>query len=218
MSAIAVASIAGSLIASEASKSSANKAADAQRQAGQAGIDESRRQFDAIRALLEPYVSAGNKSITSQGDLIGLNGPEAQQNAINGLMTGPQMSALVKSGEESILQNASATGGLRGGNVQAALAQFRPQMLSQLIQQQYQNLGGLTSIGQNAAAGVGNAGMATSSQISDLLQQMGAASAGQYMAQGKSNAQMWNAVGKGIGTYLGSQSNTGSNTQETPAW
>jgi hypothetical protein len=62
-------------------------------------------------------------------------------------------------------QTPRATGGLRGGNVQAALGQFQPQLLAQLIDQQYSRLGGLTSIGQNAAAGVGNAGMSTGNSI-----------------------------------------------------
>lgn len=213
-----MASVAVGLISNDASRSASNKAADAQKQAAQIGVEENRRQFDAIRALLEPYVTTGNKALTSQGDLMGLNGQEAQQAAITNLQNSAQFGDLARQGESAILQNASATGGLRGGNVQAALAQFRPQLLAQLIQQQYQNLGGLTSIGQNAAAGVGNAGMATSSQISGLLQQMGAASAGAYLAQGKADSQMWNTVGKGIGTYLGNRNNNNTSSNSEFDW
>jgi hypothetical protein len=109
------------------------------------------------------------------------------------------MKAYMEQGENAILQNASATGGLRGGNVQAALAKFRPQLLNQLIQQRFQNLGGITSIGQNAAAGTGNAGMNSANQITNLLQQQGAAQAGAALASGNAQAQAWGGVGQSIG-------------------
>ena len=101
------------------------------------------------------------------------------------------------------MQNASATGGLRGGNTQAALAQFRPQLLNQLINQRYQNLAGMTALGQNAAAGTGNAGMQTASNISNLYQQTGAAQAGAALAQGQASANMWNGVTGAIGQVAG---------------
>ena len=83
-----------------------------------------------------------------------------------------------------MLQNASATGGLRGGNVQGALAQFRPQLLNQLIEQQYSRLGGLTSLGQASAAGQATAGMQTGTNIANLLGQQGQALAGGAMGKG----------------------------------
>lgn len=171
----------------------ANQAADAakdasqtQAQAAQLGIDEQKRQFDALQAVLAPYVNAGTGSLSAQQNLLGLNGASAQQDAISGIKASPQYQALAQAGQDSILQNASATGGLRGGNTQAALGQFQPQLLSQLIQQQYSNLGGLTSLGQNSAAGVGNAGLQTGSNVAQLLQQQGAATAGGQIAQGNS--------------------------------
>ena len=103
---------------------------------------------------------------------------------------------MLQQGNDNILSNASATGGLRGGNTQAALGQFAPALLSQLLQQQYANLGGLTSIGQSSAAGVGNAGMQTGSNIAQLLQQQGAATAGGQIAQGGVGAS-------GLGSLLG---------------
>ena len=112
------------------------------------------------------------------------------------------MQALTQQGENALLQNASATGGLRGGNLEAALAKFRPQMLSQLIQSQYTNLGGLTSIGQNAAAGVGNAGQNTGNAITNLLQQQGAAQAGSALASGQANAGLASGIGS-TATMLG---------------
>lgn len=159
------------------------QASQAQQQSAQAGIDEQRRQFDAIQKLLQPYSEAGTGALAQQQALLGMGTPEAQQQAITALQNSPQFQALQQQGETAILQNAAATGGLRGGNVQAALAQFRPALLSGLIEQQYNRLGGLTAIGQNAAAGVGNAGMSTGSNIATLLGRQGQAQAGGILGQ-----------------------------------
>jgi hypothetical protein len=164
-------------------RESVEDASQAQQQAAQGGIDEQRRQFDAIQKLLNPYVEAGTSALGGQQALLGLGAPGSQQQAIAALQGSPQFQALQQQGENAILQNASATGGLRGGNVQGALAQFRPALLSGLIDQQYSRLGGLTSIGQNAAAGVGNAGMSTGANISNLLGRQGQAQAGGILGQ-----------------------------------
>lgn len=171
--------VVGSYLGGRASK----KAASAQSGAAALGIDEQRRQFDSLQALLRPYTNAGIPALSGQQDLLGLRGYRNQQGAIQGIAGGPQMQALIKQGEDAILQNASATGGLRGGNVQGALAQFRPQLLNQLIDQQYNRLGGIVSIGQNAAAGVGNAGMQTGDNVANLFAQQGAAQAGGILGQ-----------------------------------
>lgn len=91
-----------------------------------------------------------------------------------------------------MLQQASATGGLRGGNIQAALAQFRPQMLAQAIEEQYGRLGGMTALGQRSAAGVGGAGMESAGQIAGLLGQQGAARAGGTLGRASPFAQLFN--------------------------
>lgn len=196
-------SIIGGLLSSDAQGDAADTAAGAQTYAAELGIAEQRRQFDAVRELLKPYSEAGIGALTGQQDLLGLNGAGPQQAAYGALETSPAFTSLTKTGENAILQNASATGGLRGGNVQGALAQFRPALLAQLIDSQFKNLGGLTSIGQNAAAGVGNAGMNTGNQVTALLQQQGAAQAGAALANGRAQANAFGAVGGGLGLFAG---------------
>lgn len=195
--------VVGGVISSDAQRRAGNTASDAQQRAAEAGTAENSRQFNAIRELLAPYVNAGTGALTAQQDLIGLNGGGAQGAAIKALEGSPQFSALTRAGEEAILANASATGGLRGGNVQGALAQFRPQVLAQLIEQQYGRLGGLTSLGQNAAAGVGNAGLSTGNSNAALLQQLGAAQAGGALSQGRATSGLVNGIVGGIGSYFG---------------
>jgi hypothetical protein len=148
------------------------------------GITEQQRQFDKLVELMAPYVTGGQGAFSQQQALIGLQGPESQQQAISGIEQSPIMQALTRQGENSILQNASATGGLRGGNVQASLSQFRPQLLNSLIEQQYGRLGGLSTLGQAAASGQASQGMQSASNIANLLSNQGAALAGGQLALG----------------------------------
>lgn len=203
MSGIATAVVAGSVItgvmSSNAQQDAAASAAGAQTAASEASIAEQRRQFDAVQELLKPYVTAGQGAIEGQQGLLGLAGPEAQQQAIAALEAGPQFQSMMKQGENAILQNASATGGLRGGNVQATLAQFRPQLLSQLIESQFSKLGTVSGLGQASAAGQAAAAQQTGANIGNALTQQGQAAAGAALASGQAQAQMWGNIGSSIG-------------------
>jgi hypothetical protein len=189
----------GSLLSAGVQSSAARKGAAAQTASAQAGIEEQRRQFDAVRELLAPFVTGGTTAFGQQMALTGAAGADAQRAALQAIEQGPEFAALARQGESAILQSAAATGGLRGGNVQGALAQFRPQILSGLIEQQYSRLGGLASAGQNAAAGVGTAGMQTGQNISSLLAQQGAARAGSALASGKAFGDLLGSAGMAIG-------------------
>jgi hypothetical protein len=198
------AAIGGAIEGSQASSS----ASQAQQGAAQAGIDEQRRQFAEIQKLLAPYVQAGQGAIggfqpfqqagaqafEQQRALAGLGGTAAQQAAINQIEQNPLFQSQIRQGEEALLQRASATGGLRGGNIQAALAQFRPQMLQQAIEQQYGRLGGIAGTGlgvteqlyrggQASAAGQASQAGTLGSNVANLLAQQGAAQAGGIMGQ-----------------------------------
>lgn len=204
MSGIATAIVAGSVItgamSSSAQEDAAESAAGAQTAASEASISEQRRQFDAVQKLLSPYSQAGEQAIAGQQGLLGLAGPEAQQQAIAGIEGSPQFASMMRQGENAILQNASATGGLRGGNVQATLAQFRPQLLSQLIESQFGKLGAISGLGQASAAGQAAAAQQTGANIGNALTQQGQAAAGAALAQGQASAQMWGNINDSIGS------------------
>lgn len=191
--------VGAAVVGGVASSMSAKKAAGAQTDAANAGIAAENQRFEETKKILAPYVEVGNKSITAQGDIAGLNGPEAQAAATKAIEDSPQFAALKQQGEEGILQNASATGGLRGGNTQGALAQYRPQLLAGLIDQQYARLSGLTQIGQASAAGVGSAGIQNGRDQAILLGEIGAANAGKYLAYGKAVSDVSNSVVKAYG-------------------
>lgn len=191
--------IVGGLMEGEA----AEDASSTQAASAEAGIAERRRQFDKLQELLKPYVEAGLPAMQAQKAMLGLTTPEEQQAQIAQVESSPMFQALTKQGEEALLAKASATGGLRGGNIQAALAQFRPQMLAQQIQDRYSKLGGFTEMGQQSAAGVGTAGMNTGEGIATLLQQQGAALSGGQIGQAKAYSSLLNIPGEVIGFNKG---------------
>jgi hypothetical protein len=187
----------------------ASEAAGIQAGASQAGIEEQRRQFDALQALLKPYVEAGTPALEQQQALLGLQGPEAEQAAIERIRGGETFQALARQGEEALLQRASATGGLRGGNIQGALAQFRPALLSQAIEQQYGRLGGMTQLGQRSAAGVGASGMESGTNVANLLAQQGAARAGGELGEAKAYSGLFNLPAQVLGFQYGAGGKAG---------
>jgi hypothetical protein len=180
----------GSVAQGAIGANAAKKAGRAQADASALGVAETRAAREELARRLEPYAAAGGPALQAQMAALGLSGPESQAAFIAQQEASPMFQALARQGEEAMMQNASATGGLRGGNFQGALAQFRPQLLNQFLEQQYNRLGGMTSLGQQSAAGVGTAGMQSASQISDLLAQAGAARAGSALGVG----QAWGNV------------------------
>ena len=197
------------LIGSSMQSSAAGQAAGIQSGAAEAGIAEQRRQFDALQSLLKPYTEAGLPALEQQQSFLGLRGPEAERAAIERISGGERFKALTEQGEGALLQRASATGGLRGGNVQAALAQFRPQLLSNLIEEQYGRLGGLTSMGQRSAAGVGAAGTETGVNVANLLGQQGAAQAGGEIGQARAYGNLFNLPAQMLGFQYGAGGRAG---------
>lgn len=179
-----------SLIGGAMQSSAAKSAGAAQERAAMMGVEEQRAAREEMRRLLEPYVAAGGPALQAQMASLGLRGPEEQAAFVQQQEQSPIFQALARQGEEAMLQQASATGGLRGGNVQGALAQFRPALLNQFLTQQYERLGGMTALGQRSAAGVGAAGQETAGAIGNLLGEMGAAQAGAKLG----SAQAWGNV------------------------
>ena len=84
MSAIAIATVStvGGIAGSYMAGQSAEDAARMQAGSAEQGIAEQRRQFDAVQTLMKPYVQSGESAVGAQGDLAGLNGPDAQRAAI----------------------------------------------------------------------------------------------------------------------------------------
>lgn len=198
--AIVGSTIVTSYLSSQAQQDAAQTAADASTKATDTSTAEIRRQFDAVQSLMKPYVDKGYVSLDSQADLLGMNGQDKQRAAIQSIQDSPEMAALTQQGEAGILANASATGGLRGGDVQSALGQFRPALLSQLIGERFNKLGQITQYGQASAAGTASAATTAGGQISGAIMNNGGVQANAALASGAAQAGMYNSIGNSLGT------------------
>jgi hypothetical protein len=204
------AAVVGTVVAAGASaysasqqKKAASRATDAQSAAAYAQMDQQQAQFDRIRELLQPWVNQGTNANAALGNLLGTNGNGAQQESISALQQSPLYTSQLQAGQNAILQNASATGGLRGGNAQAALGKYAPALLASTIQNQVQNLGGLSAQGLSAAGGTATGLQNLSNANSQALGNIGQAQAGNALAIGNANAQFGNSIGSIGGALAG---------------
>lgn len=159
------------------------------------GIAETRRQFDVTRADYQPYLTAGTSALGNILALTGLGGGDEQTAALAALEKSPGFQSIVRNGEEAVLQNASATGGIRGGNTIRGLADFRSDAFADQIRQQLASLGGIAGMGMGATDSVSGFGAQASGNVVNLLGQQGAARAGNHLLRGGINAANWNNAG-----------------------
>lgn len=75
-----------------------------------------------------------------------------QQALIDQAQASPFYQTMMEQGQDAVLRNAGATGGLRSGNANAALAQNSQSVLNNLVQQQLSGLQGMAGIGTNTNA------------------------------------------------------------------
>lgn len=136
---------------------------------------------------------------------------QLQQMEIERLSNDPLLQERIAQGEQAIQENAlataSATGGLRGGNVQRLMAdrmaQFRPQMIQQRINEEMAMLMGMQNMGMGVNQALGAAGTQMGANIGNLTMAGAGAQAQGALAQGAAQANMIGGIGGAIGGVLG---------------
>lgn len=202
----------------------AKQASDAQVAAAQQGIgaitdQNALNQTNIQQALagLQPFLQAGQKASGAEGDLVGLNGNDPQAAAIAALQASPLYQSLMQNGQNTILANGSATGGLRTGTMQHNLASFGSDTLAQVIQNQLANLGGISGQGLSAAGtganttlGGAQLGANAAGNIATLFGDQGAAQAGGILGKLAGHLQQTGGVVSGLEQVLGNLNFSGS--------
>lgn len=233
---LAVIALAGASLGSAAIGANASQNA-AQTQAGAAAGANANTMamFQQEQANLQPWLtSGGNANAALQnwmgigpGGTINQNAPGMQQFNPSMLPNDPSYQWQLQQGQNAILNNASAMGGVFSGNTASALQNYTQGLASTDYQNalnnfnNYQNsiysrLGGISSTGANAAGGVAGLGATASGQISNNMIGAGnALAAGQV---GSANA-ITGALGSGVNNYLAynaMQSSSNPNTSYVP--
>ncbi|WP_155635590.1 DNA transfer protein p32 [Burkholderia territorii] len=181
----AVAGLAGSAMQAGAASDAASAQADAANNA--AGLQW--QQFQQMQKNLQPYMNLGTNNIQGMQDqLAKLGGMQFSFNPTEAqLEQTPGYQFTLQQGLKNT-NNALAAKGLNLSGAQAkGLSQYTTGLADQTFQQQYQNalqqfatnygvntdqfnrLSGLVGLGENAAAGVGNAGLQTASNAGNIL-------------------------------------------------
>lgn len=188
-----VAGAAASVVSGAMGSKASSKAAKAQQASALAGQESQERMFERSLELQEPYRQAGYDALPQ---LQGLSTQQGRADALQGYYAGPEFQQLQAQSEEQQLRNAAATGGLRGGGNQAALATIAPQLGQQYLSNQYNQLTGLANLGMGAASQGAQGAMGLGQNISVLQQQSGQAQAANSLAQGN----IWGNVASDIGS------------------
>ncbi len=198
MSGIATAVVAGAVISGVVASKSADKAAKAQTKAADTGIAEQQRQFDITQEQFQPFQEAGVAALGQQQALLGLSGQEEQQAAFAGLEESAGQKFLRARAQKNLLQNASAIGGLGGGNVRSALVQQGVGFAQQDLENQFSRLGQVSGQGQAATTSVGQFGQQASGNIANLQTQAGRATAQGIQQQNQAFQQSFGSALTGV--------------------
>lgn len=177
--------------ASVYSAGQAGKAGQEQAAAANAAIEEQKRQFGVVQNNLAPYMAAGGSALTDlQSRLPFLTSPIQMDEAT--LQQTPGYQFNMSQGLRAAQNQLTASGLGRSGAAVKAADRFATGLADNTYQTQfnlentnrtntYNRLLGLTQVGQNAAAGVSSAGLATGQGVSNSLIQGGNAQAAGIM-------------------------------------
>jgi hypothetical protein len=188
-------SVISGIIGGGSQKKASQKAMQAQVDAQNRAIDIQQKQYETTRSDYMPYTLAGTKAIGGYGDLLGTNGTGAQATAVQGLQDSPFFQQNLADANENLLQTASATGGVRGGNTAGAVGQLSPQLLQQYYQQALSGYGSLAQLGLGATGSVTSAGLSNANAASTANTNIGQAQAANYLTKGGINAANWQSAG-----------------------
>jgi len=209
LAAMAVGAGASMLAANKTSKAAKSAAATQSASADRAmGIQETARQ--EVRSDLAPFRQAGEGQLPALQSLVGnqqnLTDPANQMQFIK---DNPFYKLLADDAQSRLLKNQAARGKVGSGGTAEALQNSLLLLGSDLINNQFnqQNMAisntmGITTLGQNAAAGQGTATMNTANNIGDLTTQQGNVNAAGQVGAANATAQGINsAIDAATGIY-----------------
>ena len=119
------------------------------------------------------------------------NQPQGKVGFLQGLLDDPFYKQLLESGEESVLRNASVTGGLRSGNAQDALARSSQDALFSVYNEKVSGLKGLAGLPSNV------------NQIGNVIGGIGATQAGGILGAGRAQQAGYQGASDSIGNAVG---------------
>ena len=193
-------SVISGIFQSEATKSAADTAAGASKDASETQLQMFREQQTAM----EPWRASGVNALNQLNAMMGL--PQTDQSAPGGpqdwrSLMDPGYEFRKREGINALSAAGAAAGNYGSGNMGVALEDFGQNLASQEFQNVYNRLAGVSGTGQVQSQAIGNMGVNTGNVMANYLNQ-----AGQNIAQGQvagSNALAGGVrdMEKGIASY-----------------
>jgi hypothetical protein len=116
------------------------------------GYEEMAGGAEKMRDLYTPMRETGNRALDMEAAFSGALGPEAQAEAYQNFTESPGQKFMRERQEQALLRNATATGGLGGGNTKTALQEQAYGIAAQQMNKQIADLRSLRMGGQEAVA------------------------------------------------------------------
>jgi hypothetical protein len=178
----------------------ANKAANAQKNAAQAAIQQSEQNYQRTAANLNPYIDAGSSALAQMQKL--------NSGDYSSFKESPDYQFSLNQGLQGLDRSAAARGSLYSGGHSADVLNYAQGLASQNYNGYYNKLAGLAQTGYGASSNLGSVGTGNAAAIGGYLTNAGNAQANGYI----DSANAWgNTAGQlaGLaGQYFGSQGPT----------
>ena len=215
MSWVAVAIGGSALIGAGAGIYSANKASNAQSQAGQQALEYQKQADARNQANIQPFLNAGNEATARLGQSYADPGSFANT---------PDYQFGFGQGASALQNSAAARGGLLGGNFARGITQFGQDYANNYLTKYRSGLTDIARLGAGAATGGGALANQSAGQVGQSYGNIGQAQASGYvgganaltgsLGSGAQNYMLYNALGKS--SYGGGSG--GSPSPYNPAW
>lgn len=153
------------------------------------------QRFDQGIGPIQQFIDPGAQAQQLQAALSGVGGQDAFNQA---LLNSPVQDFINERGELALTRNASALGGLGGGNVRRELVRFGQGSASQDLQRQIGNLAALSGQGLQAAGAAGG----LRGQQAGITGQLGQTGAGFQVQGGVNLANIAAGTGQNIGNAV----------------
>lgn len=163
--------------------------------------------FGQGQGFLAPYQGTGTQANQLQAALSGALGREAQQAAFNDYISSPGVQFAQQQGEQALLRNQAAIGGLGGANVRRALTELGTGFALQDYGNQFARLGDVATRGLSAAT----TGAGLSGQQAGIQANLGQFSAGLPMQAAMQESSQRFQAGRDIAGNIGGTSSALAN-------
>lgn len=144
----------------------------ASKQMLQQGYDQGRTDIqgysDKALGYLDPYLQSGGKTNALLANSLGVNGVDAQRQAMADFQNDPGYMAQFNSGINALDRSATARGGLYSGAAMKGVNEFGQQFQRAAFNDRINQLAGFGAQGQQAAMGASGIASNTGSQLGNM--------------------------------------------------